>query len=106
MSAIDTPLSNPRRYGSIASVCNRLVDETNSRNAAFTKIFGNTTPQAPTDALLQKAYQLFYQEEPLPAAVKTRLYDIANTQAALTDKWKLVLLGLCVSPEWQSIESQ
>ncbi|MBU6152733.1 MAG: fibronectin type III domain-containing protein [Bdellovibrionales bacterium] len=106
MTAYDPPVTNPRRYGSIAPVCNKMVSNTTTRDFAFNKIFGSSTPGPINDTNLGRAYQLFFQEEDLPPATKDKLIELANTQGTLTDKWRVIILGLCVSPEWQSIESQ
>jgi hypothetical protein len=105
MTPYDPPVSAIRRYGSIASVCNRLVDDATTRGAAFTKIFGTSNAGPVTDSQLLIAYRLFYQEKELPEAVRLKLFELGNTQSTNTDRWKAILLGLCVSPGWQSIEA-
>jgi hypothetical protein len=105
MTPYDPPVSAIRRYGSIASVCNRLVDDATTRGAAFTKIFGTSSAGPVTDSQLLIAYRLFYQEKELPEAVRLKLVELGNTQSTNTDRWKAILLGLCVSPGWQSIEA-
>jgi hypothetical protein len=106
LSVVLRSTSNGPRYGLTAKSCDLLLNDTNSLNNIFTKLFGSTTAGAVNSVNLVKAYQLFYPEETLPAnfqASMISLGDSGGTSATNSAKWKLILLGLCVDPGWQSI---
>jgi hypothetical protein len=67
----------------------------------YSKLFGTRTAGEVDDTKLIQAYKLFYPDDPLDASVKASLYALANTQMTNDLKWKMIILGLCVSPEWQ-----
>jgi hypothetical protein len=69
----------------------------------FTKIFGSTTAGPVNDANINAAYQLFYPDDTLASNIRASLTALGNTQSSDTERWKMIILGLCVSPEWQSI---
>lgn len=94
--------SNASRQALVTKTCHTLVANSTAINNVFVKIFGSTTAGVVDDAKLALAYQLFYPDDVLSTDVKTALVTLANTQTSNTEKWRMIVLGLCVSPEWQS----
>ena len=95
--------TNASRQALVTKTCHTLVSNSTAINNVFLKIFGSTTAQGVDDAKLALAYQLFYPDDVLSTDVKTALVALANTQGSNTEKWRMIVLGLCVSPEWQTL---
>ena len=95
--------SNAPRYALVTKTCHTMVGNATAMANVYTKLFGTTSAGVVDDPKLTLAYQLFYPDDPLNATVKASLYTLANTQSTNDLKWKMIILGLCVSPEWQSL---
>lgn len=103
MGVSDVVTFNPMRAASVSKACDVLVNNSTRFSAAYNKLNDGNTAYIFNDNHLLKAYQLFYPEQTLSDEMKTALRNIANKGNNNNEKWKYVILGICVTPEWQTL---
>ncbi len=102
--------SNPMRYAWTTKACeNNIAGRPARFAAAMNQVLtgwtpGSTQPQhRPGPDNVKKAYGLFFQgREPDPEEVAA-LLQLGSTAQSNDDSWKLILISLCINPEWQSL---
>ena len=97
------PTQSVIREGWIINTCEILLENNSGAGLdhAINRIFNGTGMQNPNAQTLQTAYQLFYPAQPLPTNVRTALQTVADGVSSTRDKWKWVILSICMSPGWQ-----
>lgn len=103
MGVSDIVTFNPMRAAAVSKACDALVHNSSTFGNAMIKISSNSTPAITDEVALKKAYHLFYPHQDLPQDLKTSLIALGNTGSNGAEKWRHVILGLCVSPEWQTL---
>lgn len=102
---VTTPIigrTNSIRHGFLTQVCEGQVDHVPSLDYALTTHHGWVSGDLPlTNQNLEKAFQSFYPEKPIPDVFRTALLGVASTTANNKDKWKWIYLTICLSSEWQ-----
>ncbi len=102
--------SNPMRYAWTTKACENNITVRPARfAAAMNQVFSGWTPGSsqaqfrPSDVSVKKAYGLFFQSrDPDPEEVAA-LIQLGATAANNDEAWKLILISLCINPEWQSL---
>jgi len=102
--------SNPMRYAWTTKACENNITVRPARfAAAMNQIFSGWTPGSsqaqfrPSDVSVKKAYGLFFQgRDPDPEEVAA-LIQVGAAAANNDESWKLILISLCINPEWQSL---
>jgi predicted hotdog family 3-hydroxylacyl-ACP dehydratase len=96
--------ANPMRFAYTTRVCERLIINTDAMNAVKSKIYGTAAWALPDNANIKKAYKLFFPAEEPPVALLDE-FRLRSIEAGTTapEAWKLIMLTLCVNPEWHSI---
>ena len=101
---VQPPNNNSMRYSLSTKVCEKLVADKDRLNAVRKKIYENQIWGAPTDDKLLTAWRLFHQSTDTDANALTALKELKNVTSNNNDEaWKLIILTLCLSPEWQSL---
>lgn len=93
--------SNPMRYSITTKVCEKLISDTDSLNAVRKKIFSDNKWNNPTDEKILLAWSLFNQASSADKDVINALKDIGKVTSSNDEAWKIIILTLCISPEWQ-----
>ena len=106
-------LNNPMRFAWTTRVCENLI--LNSNGARLTQLMqylhsgwtvstAHQTEFTPTAESVTKAYQKFYRlDEPKPDVLDKLLKLGVPQNKSNLDRWKLIWLTICISPEWQMI---
>ncbi len=100
-------MSSVIRQGWLIRACEDITNVDNAvlytiRNVVENQTYVKATVPAPTVEGLIKAYGLFYRTGTPNEAVITALAKVSDTETTSNfDKWRYVLLSLCVTPEWQ-----
>jgi mono/diheme cytochrome c family protein len=95
--------TNSVRMGYLTQVCEGQVAHTASLEYAMATHLGWVSGDLTVNsANLEKAFQTFYPERPIPAEFSTALMNVANTTTVNKDKWKWIFLTICLSAEWQT----
>ena len=68
---------------------------------ALAQITKASPEKAPSDATIEGAYELFFPGSEAPDEVIEALGDVADQADKALESWRLVLLTLCLSPDWQ-----
>ena len=92
--------SSTMREGWRIRTCNEILHLDANVDFAAGKIDG-ITGQPPSNDQLKKLYQLFYPEEKPTEQVITGLQEVSSLSGGNLEKWRHVLLTLCMSPGWQ-----
>jgi len=95
--------NNPMRYSLTTKVCEKLVLETARLNSVRNKIFADQKWGEPTDEKVLLAWRLFHQVTDADKDVLSALKDIKKVTSNNDDAWKIIVLTLCISPEWQTL---
>ena len=93
--------NNPMRYSLTEKVCERLVTEAPRLEAVRNKIFTDKKWGEPTNEKVLVAWHLFHQASDADAATLEALKNIRKVTPSNDEAWKFIILGLCMSPEWQ-----
>lgn len=93
--------SNPMRYSWTIKICEQLVKDIIRFNAIMKKIFPDGANLTPTSQSIEKAYGIFFLEEKPDENSLKALLELSNTVEDVNEKWRLIMLTLCISPEWQ-----
>lgn len=102
MSVKLTPVFSPMRAGRTTLVCEKLL----YKNEYFDRMapkFGGYN-QGWSNQNFDKLYDLFYLEETPSSVVRLKFKDLFETQSNNKEAWRVTALGVCVSPEWQTIQ--
>ena len=103
MPALNHPLvgsSSTLRAGWLAKICRSATNRPAAVRFALADAFPDGTLGPPNTRALKVAFQKFFPERELPAAVAKALLAIAPT-AKPEERWKLILNALCLTPDWQ-----
>ena len=95
--------NNPMRYSLTTKVCEKLVLEPARLNSVRNKIFADQKWGDPTDEKVLKAWRLFHQVTDADSDVLGALKDIKKVTPNNDETWKIIVLTLCMSPEWQAL---
>ncbi len=102
--------SNPMRYAWTAKACeNNIVSRPARFAAAMNQVLtgwtpGSTQPQhRPGLENVKKAYGLFFQGREPDSEEVAALLQLGSTAQSNDESWKLILISLCINPEWQSL---
>lgn len=95
--------NNPMRYSLTTKVCEKLVLEPARLNSVRNKIFADQKWGDPTDEKVLKAWRLFHQVTDADSDVLSALKDIRKVTPNNDEAWKIIVLTLCMSPEWQAL---
>lgn len=93
--------NNPMRYSLTTKACEKLVGDANSLNAVRNKIFSDKKWGNPTNEKILLAWHLFNQASDTDTDVISALKDIEKVTSSNDEAWKIIILTLCISPEWQ-----
>jgi hypothetical protein len=93
--------NNPMRYSLTTKVCEKLVLEPARLNSVRNKIFADQKWGEPTNEKVLKAWRLFHQVTDADSDVLSALKDIKKVTPNNDEAWKIIVLTLCMSPEWQ-----
>ena len=94
---------NPMRAAAVSKACDTLVKNPNTFSHAMSKINNTIIPIITYPGALEKAYQLFYPEQPLSSDMENALIAIGTHENNSSEKWQNVILRICVTPEWQTL---
>ena len=100
---VQPPNNNPMRYSLSTKVCEKLVADTDRMSAVRKKIYADQKWAAPTDDKVLIAWRLFHQSTDIDADGLSALKDLKNVTTNNDETWKLIILTLCLSPEWQAL---
>jgi hypothetical protein len=102
--------TNPMRYAWTAKACeNNIINRPARFAAAMNQILTGWTPGSlqvqhkPNAENLKKAYGLFFQSREPDEEIIAALIQLGSKGATNDEAWKLILISLCVNPEWQSL---
>ncbi len=90
--------SSPVKMAWIIDMCENTIQ---NDDLAVSHALGNvglTQSSQLSDENIQKAFEIFYPGKKLPMNAISAFRDLGNVDA--NKKWKSILTGLCVSPEW------
>lgn len=90
------------RISHTVKVCEKLVKVDDAIKFA-TAAAGASFSVAPASDSIQKAYAQFYPFKTPTAEVLAKFSSLAALKPGPIDAWRLVYLGLCISPEWQTL---
>jgi hypothetical protein len=110
-SAVSPSVTNAARYSIMTKTCDQLIFGTAPLYSnVMKKINGpkwtlnSAEPSHKPNALnIKIAYELFFQDEEPDLEVVNALLKVGSTKEKIDDQWKLILMTLCISPEWQAI---
>jgi hypothetical protein len=98
------------RYAWTAKACeNNIITRPARFAAAMNQILTGWSPGSvqvqhkPDAENLKKAYGLFFQSREPDEEVIAALIQLGSKGATNDEAWKLILISLCVNPEWQSL---
>ena len=100
---VQPPNNNSMRYSLSTKVCEKLVADKDRLNAVRKKIYENQVWGVPTDDKVLIAWRLFHQSTDIDTNGITALKDLKNVSSSNDEAWKLIVLTLCLSPEWQAL---
>ncbi|MDP7319283.1 MAG: Calx-beta domain-containing protein [Bacteriovoracaceae bacterium] len=92
--------SSPVKMAWIIDMCENTIQ---NDDLAVSHALGNvglTQSSQLSDENIQKAFEIFYPGKKLPMNAISAFRDLGNVDA--NKKWKSILTGLCVSPEWMT----
>jgi hypothetical protein len=95
------PGSMATREGLRMRACEAIVQKDAALVFALTQITKASPDKAPDDATIEGAYELFFPGAEAPDEVVAALGDVAGQGDKALESWRLVLLTLCLSPDWQ-----
>ena len=102
--------SNPMRYAWTAKTCESLIVSKPTRYAAAMNqiltgwsVGSSQVQHRPSPDTVKKAYGLFFQGRDPDADEVAALLQLGATASNNDDAWRLILISLCVNPEWQSL---
>lgn len=95
---MQTNYSNNRSAHSI-NTCERVIKKENLFEKAMSKV--TATSSDFTSQSFIKLYQLFYLLEVPSNSVIEEFKLLFRTQSSRKEGWRSVLMGVCMSPEWQ-----
>lgn len=99
LSIVSASVNNVTRYARTTAACEYLINIPAKMDVLRNKIYGTGSWAIPTRATLTKAHALFY-----PAGVLgSELDGFTTSNVSAEETWKYVILTLCISPEWQSL---
>lgn len=106
ISAANLPYTtddNTIRQSFRLQLCDNLLANDNAVKAALEKI--NVRSLAPNAEGVRQIYKLFYRAEDPSAEVVNALVTLDRTLAekgeSVSDRWRAILLQVCLSPGWQ-----
>lgn len=102
IGVVEASVNNAARYAITTKVCEQLVVNDVYLNNALSH-FGASFSTAPDQNNIAKAYELFYPYKTMGNSVKSAFVSLAGKEETIKNKWKVVILGLCLSPEWQTL---
>lgn len=95
-------VNNAARYAIVTKTCESLVANDTYLNNALSHL-GKTSSSATSIEAFEKVYQLFYPYKTMSNELKSKTNQLANKFSGVKDKWKIVVLAFCISPEWQAL---
>lgn len=95
--------NNPMRYSLTTKVCEKLVLDAPRLISVRNKIFADQKWGEPTDEKVLVAWRLFHQATDADSNIVSALKDIKKVTSNNDDAWKIIVLTLCMSPEWQAL---
>lgn len=102
--------TNPMRYAWTTKACeNNIVGRPARFAAAMNQVLTGWSPGSvqvqhkPNAENVKKAYGLFFQSREPDEDVVSALIQLGATASNNDEAWKLILISLCVNPEWQSL---
>lgn len=95
--------NNPMRYSLTTKVCEKLVLDAPRLISVRNKIFADQKWGDPTDEKVLMAWRLFHQATDADSDVLSALKDIRKVTPNNDEAWKIIILTLCMSPEWQAL---
>ncbi len=111
-SAVSPSVTNAARYAIMTKTCDQLIFGTSPDlysnvmkkiNGTKWKLNSAEPSHKPNTSNIKTAYEQFFQDEvPTPEVVEA-LLKVGQTKTEIDDQWKLILMTLCISPEWQAI---
>lgn len=88
--------ANPMRFAYMTKVCENLVNN----SSYLSRAVGNVN-QDFSETHFLSLYQKFYLEESPSTEVINSFKNLYDEKGTQREGWKLVMLGLCLSPAWQ-----
>ena len=101
IGVVQIPSNNPMRYSLTEKVCEKLITEVPRLDAVRNKIFTDKKWGEVTNDKVLVAWHLFHQTTDADTATINALKDIRKVTPSNDEAWKFIILGLCMSPEWQ-----
>lgn len=95
--------NNPMRYSLTTKVCERLIADSSRLNIVRNKLFSTQKWGDVTDDKVLVAWHLFHQASDANSDVINSLKNMRKVTSNNDDAWKVIILTLCISPEWQAL---
>jgi hypothetical protein len=102
--------SNPMRYAWTAKACENMIVNKPARFAgAMSQILtgwsagSSLVEHRPSAESVKRAYGLFFRGREPDSADVDALLQVGQSAGTNDDAWRLILITLCVNPEWQSL---
>ena len=111
-SAVSPSVTNAARYSIMIKTCDQLIFGTSPDlysnvmkkiNGTKWKLNSAEPSHKPNTSNIEKAYEFFFQDEKPSEDVVNALLNVGQKKTQIDEQWKLILMTLCISPEWQAI---